>query len=392
MVPFNLLYKEYEETKDVCDFYRKYGSDKTSTRFLLIRSLAKKDLKEIISGQSLNSNSDNIKDLTKEVYYSGINVSELLSYIESKRKDLIVTRQNELDKLPELLEEIPIVKCGVRNDNINDIVKRFVRNKQIKTGAELTRELNDVLDKVRQYCLWSYYNQTSNDIIELYFLKHRKIIPTLRKIHDIDFFLNLGGNIIPFDLKFTHISDDYFNLVSEGIKRAPKGSNDDFIEEEPKHESELNILRDYYRTYRNKQKNKNMPVPSKLTKVDLVNYIQGFHDAPSQQFLYEVQKQHSQYVPSSSQDLRALEWWNYKYQGERLFCNNNRFFVFISYKNQFADGRELKGKTQLIGNNITNFLNNMSINSIHEIHYHYDKEVSLAGDYTALALSTIYSE
>lgn len=57
----------------------------------------------------------------------------------------------------------------------------------------------------------------TNDIIELFFLQHPSVLPTLRKIHDIDFFIKLNGRIVPFDLKFTHISDSYFDLASQGI-------------------------------------------------------------------------------------------------------------------------------------------------------------------------------
>ena len=76
--------------------------------------------------------------------------------------------------------------------------------------------------------MWSYYNQTANDIIELFFLQHPAVLPTLRKIHDIDFFIKIDGKIIPFDLKFTHISDSYFDLASQGILRSGNSMFDDF--------------------------------------------------------------------------------------------------------------------------------------------------------------------
>lgn len=101
---------------------------------------------------------------------------------------------------------------------------------------------------------------------------------------------------------------------------------------------------------------------------------------------------HSEYVPNTPEELRTLEWWNYKYQGERLFCNNNRLFVFLAYKNKFVDGRELKGRITEITAKITSLLDSVSENSLHEIHYYYDKEASLTGNYSALSLSTIYSE
>ena len=75
-----------------------------------------------------------------------------------------------------------------------------------------------------------------------------------------------------------------------------------------------------------------------------------------------------------------------------LFCNNNRLFVFLAYMNRFVDGRELKGKTAAIGEKINSLLDNLTMNDFHSVHYHYDKEADLVGDYTALSLSTIYYE
>lgn len=105
-----------------------------------------------------------------------------------------------------------------------------------------------------------------------------------------------------------------------------------------------------------------------------------------------MKQQHVRYVPSTDEQLHALEWWNYKYQGERLFCNNNRLFVFLAYKNKFIDGRELKGKINEIGSRINELLNDLSADRLHTIKYFYDKEASLEGKYTAKSVSTIYSE
>ena len=66
--------------------------------------------------------------------------------------------------------------------------------------------------------------------------------------------------------------------------------------------------------------------------------------------------------------------------------------MFIAFKDRFVDGRELKGKTAEIGAKITELLDHMTEASIHTVNYHYDKEASLIGNYSALSLSTIYSE
>lgn len=388
MVTFDTLYTEFEDTNNVCAFFEKYDVNSVSTRFLLIRSLDKENLKDIITQYSSIKAVGNTRALTKLAYESPVTIPQLLDYIESKRPVLISAREHELEGLSDVLSQIPVVNCGVRNDKVDDIVKGFVRNKSIKSYDRLIDELdNSMLPRIRQYSLWSYYNQTANDIIELFFLKHSKIIPTLRKIHDIDFFLKLGEKIIPFDFKFTHISDSYFDLVSEGIA-CGTNTFDDFNVTNAEI-SELKKLREFYTRYRNKNID---PAPSKLSKMELVDFIYKIDDEESRKFITAMEKEHSKYVPITPDDLKILEWWNYKYQGERLFCNNNRLFVFLSYMTKFTDGRELKGKTKEIGKKISDLLDNLSESSIHQIHYHYDKEARLVGDYTALSLSTIYYE
>lgn len=224
MPSFTTLYNNYEKTNNVCGFCEQYAADDVATRFLLVRSLDKNNLKDIIEAYSTETTDGNIRVLTEKAYNSSVTIGQLISYIESKREALIEQRTQELDGLHDVLAEFPVVNCGVRNDKVDDIVKGFVRNKSLKTMEELEHELDNViLPKIRQYSMWSYYNQTANDIIELFFLQHPSVLPTLRKIHDIDFFIKINGRIVPFDLKFTHISDSYFDLASQGILR----SNDD---------------------------------------------------------------------------------------------------------------------------------------------------------------------
>lgn len=127
-------------------------------------------------------------------------------------------------------------------------------------------------------------------------------------------------------------------------------------------------------------------------KASLMCNLSATGDPVVTNFIEAFTAKHAGYVPTSPEELYPLEWWNYKYQGERLFCNNNRLFVFLAYTNRFADGRELKGKTAAIGQKINSLLDTLSEVDFHSIHYHYDKQADLAGDYTALSLSTIYYE
>ena len=392
MPDFEFIYKEFENTNNVCKFYEDYSENDVSTRFLLIRSLDKPNLIDIIEEYSDEAPTGKTKELMSKAFYSSVTIEDLLSYIESKRPQLIQSREEELEGLSNVLSDFPIVNCGIRNDKVDDIVKKFVRNKSLKSITSLQQELdNNIIPKVRQYALWSYYNQTSNDIIELYFLRHNRIIPTLRKIHDIDFFIKIDGKIVPFDLKFTHISDEFFNMASQGIDDSDSGIDD--YEVNPISDSnELKKIRNIYNSYKREHRELSLDAASKLTKAEMISILDEATDQEVLSVVQELKHDHRNYVPATADDLQKLEWWNYKYQGERLFCNNNRLFVFIAYTDRFTDGRELKGKTVEIGEKITELLDNLLMVDIHKINYHYDKEDSLIGDYSALALSTIYSE
>jgi len=151
-------------------------------------------------------------------------------------------------------------------------------------------------------------------------------------------------------------------------------------------------IKSYYNAFRRARRDLCLPPVKGLDKNKICEILLSTGDTDAKQFVEKMQRRHADYVPHSSETLYPLEWWNYKYQGERLFCNNNRIFVFIAYRNKFVDGRELKGKTSDIGRKISELLDNVTMEDVHVIRYHYDKEASLTGDYTALALSTIYSE
>lgn len=395
MSNFDSLFNEYANTKngDVYAFCEKYKANSVATRFLLIRSFDSDNLKKLLAKHNVSFSSSKEKKLMQIAYDSNITIQNLLDYIEAKRPELIKEREKEVAGLEEVLKQIPVVGCGVRNDNVNTIVQAFTRNKGLKTYEELETSLNTtILSRIKQYCLWSYYNQTSNDIIELIFLKHKNVIPTLRKIYNIDFFLRVYDEIVPFDLKITHVSDEYFELASKGISVNNNTHDDFFVNKE--NTSELETIKAYYKEYKKVHKQLSLPNISEFksdTKATLSDYIIKL-DSESADFILELQQAHAAYVPADQDALKMLEWWNYKYQGERLFCNNNRLFVFLAYKTKFVDGRDLKGNTAEIEIKINNLLDNLSSNSIHTIKYHYEKDPKLVGDYTVYSLSIIYSE
>ncbi len=392
MPNFEDLLFEFENTNNLCKFSEDYEEGNVATRFLLIRSLDKPHLLDIITEHVGETTEKKPQILMKMVYDSEVTIQQLLDYIETKRQDLINEREHELEGLDEVLTNIPVVNCGVRNDKVDDIVKGVVRNKTLKSIEELENEIdNSMLPRIRQYTLWSYYNQTANDIIELFLLRHPSVIPTLRKIHDIDFFVKLDDKIIPFDLKFTHISDSYFDLVSQGLTPHASAADDFSVVETGT--TEIQFIKNFYKIFK-KQHNHEYDLPNLkgLEKNDILEILLSTGNAQAITFVNQAKENHANYVPAVDSDLHSLEWWNYKFQGERLFSNNNRLFVFLAYKNRFQDGRELKGKTAEIGEKINQLLTGLTDERIHTISYHYDKQADLVGDYKAKALSTIYFE
>lgn len=395
MPTFDILYKEFAKTKNgnLCNFFEKYKKNSIGTRFLLIRTFDSSNIVQILNLHKIKYNTNEELSLMKILYNSNIEISDLLDYIESNRNKLIRERIGELEGLQKLIQKLPIVECGIRDDNIDALVKEFTRNKNLKDIDAVNNFLSShVIPRFKQYCLWSFYNQTTNDIIELYLLQHPKIIPTPRKIINIDFFLKIGDDIVPFDQKITNISDNYFELASQGLIEVNNGTDSFVIGEGPK---EFQRMKEYYKQYKKYHKEKNLPNISALPKKksEFADYIASL-DVASKEFIDTVKKDHSSFVSNTSDNLKRIEWWNFKNQASRLFCNNNRFFIFVAYKSLFSNAKELKTKIDEISKQITSILDNLTEESFHTINYQYtSKEIpKLNGNYTALALSILYTE
>ena len=317
MPNYSTLNSEFAGTHDICKFCSKYSDDRIATRFLLIRSLDSEHLKDLLTEHTTETPKGKIEHLANLLYDSNITIDELLEYIEEKRQSLVQDRETELQGLDELLAQIPIVDCGVRNDNVSDIINAVVRNKSLTTLDELNTEIRDILlPRIVQYTLWSYYNQTANDFIELYLWKQPNIIPTLRRITNVDFFLNLDGEIIPFDLKVTHISDDYFDMFSQGLVRTENAADDFAVVQDGT--SEINGIKTYYKD--NKQALK-LPNLGKKKKIEILTQLRETNNTKALAFIAKIVEDHAGYIPQIENNLHTLEWWNYKFQGEiSVFC------------------------------------------------------------------------
>lgn len=379
---FKEIHKQFERKET--DLHKLQQLDGFS-RYILIRSLGNDHLKELIksyTGEDLKKG--RAEELYERLYLSKINEEEIIDYIRSKYPEVRAERKEQEEHLPSIIKEFGSVKCGVRNDNLNDTAKDLVRDKSIKTKADLEEKVDDLLSgTIRGYILWQYYNQVTNDLIEHIFNDHESVIPTLRKIKYVDFMVKVENKIIPFDLKITHISDEYFDLYKKGLTYK-NNERDSYSVGHSK--SEIETIKDYYKSVK---KSLDLPNYGGLKKIEIIEILKEKGNAETHDFINKVLSERQVIVSEIEEDLRSVEWWNYKYQGERLFKNNNRFFVFLAYKSQFEDARPLKGNLEAIADKVGSKLNAIPNGDFNTINYYYQKDKGLEGAYEVNSTSVL---
>lgn len=381
MTNFNTLNDMFETKKDFYKMFEMYNDD--ATRYALLRSLDNNNIKKFLKDRIDTSNT---RKLLENAYNSDVTIDEIVKYIMSQKDVILAGRKLNEDILISIVEDMDIVNCGIRNDQVDDIIKPFVRNKDFSSIDEMTDELDDkLLPRIRNYIYWSYFNQLSNDLIENSFYSHPSIIPTLRKIHDIDFFIKIDNKIIPFDLKITHISDEFFNKYSEGLDDSE--TSDSF--KSLNNDNEIKVIKDIYKNAKNEF---DLPNYGGLSKLELIEILKSQDNEFINNEISLIYENREKMIDEISDDIRPLEWWNYKFQGERLFSNNNRFFVFLAHKKDFKDGKDLKKDISDIRESITKKLDNISLSDLHEIKYIYEKDVKFNGDYTVNCISILVAK
>lgn len=386
---FEELHKKFEKKET-----NLYTLQKESgfSKYILVRSLGKDHLTELIKTFTKEYNSkDNTSVLYEKLYSSKATIDDIISYINKKYPQERKDRKEKEAHLPKIIKEFGDVKCGVRNDNLNDTAKELVRDKSIKSKAGLESKIDDLFNStIKGYILWQYYNQVTNDLIEHIFNDHENVIPTLRKIKYVDFMIKKGDQIIPFDLKITHISDSkkdgYFDLHKKGLKKSEHEDNSYLISDK---KSEIDIIKEKYKSVKKQLK---LPHYGSLTKGELLENLTHIGNEETKEFVASVIKSRRIMVSEIENNLMPVEWWNYKFQGERLFKNNNRFFIFLVYKDSFEDARPLKGNISEISIKVKEKLDSILEDKLHNIKYYYEKDKGLEGAYQILSTSVIITK
>ena len=132
-----------------------------------------------------------------------------------------------------------------------------------------------------------------------------------------------------------------------------------------------------------------LPNYGSLGKSEMLTILTEKGNDELKQFVIEVIASRKTMTDEILTDLKAVEWWNYKFQGERLFKNNNRFFIFLAYKDSFEDARPLKGKLEDIRIKVNEKLSLIIDTPLNHIKYYYDKDKGLEGPYEVNSISVL---
>jgi hypothetical protein len=382
MSRFTELYKKYEKRETDLHLLQK---EEGFSRFILVRSFStyhlKKALKRIDPKVDTGVATSKLYPL---LFDAAVTLEWLIKFVKSEYPAVRQERKEQELHLPSIIDDFESVKCGVRNDNLNDTAKDLVRDKSIETMMQLEERIDDLLStRIKGYIFWQYYNQVTNDLIEHIFNDHPNVIPTLRKIKYVDFMVQVGDEIIPFDLKITHISDGYYDLCQKGLIRSEVGQ-DDYQIADGLSESEL-----IKNEYKKLKKVRALPNFGGMTKQEMIEVLESVGERT---LVGEFKRNRKNLVDRLSDNLKSVEWWNYKWQGERLFKNNNRFFVFLAYQALFEDARPLKGNIALIKEKVEAKLNTISNGDLNTVRYYYQKDKGLEGEYIVQSTSVLVTD
>lgn len=358
--------------------------------FLKIRSLKKSNLKKICEDSNLLVEGGEW-DLRERIFCSSISEEIITKEIEDNYPKEKLERENLEEDLKEGLEEVDQFISGIRDDDVNNFISRIVRDKSIKNIETLDEIIvSKAYPTISNYIKWSWYNQNTNDILEHLWNDHEKILPTLRKVHGIDFFIKGANKDIPIDLKITYISNpfnEFLSVVEDNIDeyitydQGYKSFLNEYKDESIKKESE--IIKDIFKS------NKVTIGGRKIDQLiqEILNnenlYTNGGRDA-----LIEVINMRRHNVDLCKNHPEVLAKFYYEDQGERLFNNNNRFYVILIDHNSFEKAWRMKRRFSLIKTTVNNFLNSRDFNDddFLNITYFYNKSERNRGNFDIQAL------
>lgn len=195
-------------------FYESRGDSARITKeddgvfFLKIRTLAKEHLVELCEEEGIDTASMGIWEVRKNLFLSGISEERIGSYIREKYESQRPQERREEEEIKQELHRLQTYQSSVWLGNVDSMLQRTVR--RVKNLDELEEQIQQtLLPMVGNYVKWSWYNQWTERLIGNIFTDHEEVIPTLRRVKAVDFFIR--G--VPFDLKLTFLPKGFINEI-----------------------------------------------------------------------------------------------------------------------------------------------------------------------------------
>ena len=205
---FTLLDSKYNKSKDFNSLYDR----PFSTLYLMVRSLKKENLDELLTEYNIPFNKKDKLDVKKQKVFENVYESNIIKYLLDNKTYM---DDNKILELKNELKKVCEEKCSVHNDNFNGNLNRIIRNPDTYTLKMLESQIDNLKKQLESYAKWQWYNQKCSDLNENIIKSKKNIIPTLRPISKIDFFCKIEDIVFPFDLKTTIFPKNYKKNISK---------------------------------------------------------------------------------------------------------------------------------------------------------------------------------
>ena len=124
-------------------------------------------------------------------------------------------------------------------------------------------------------------------------------------------------------------------VLKKGLTQSTTGDDSYTI---GSYKSEIELIKDQYKSVK---KELDLPNYSRLSKSTLLEILKTQGNEDTKNFVSDIIDSRAEMVSEIENNLSPVEWWNYKFQGERLFKNNNSFFLFLPHTDPSQDARQL---------------------------------------------------
>ena len=214
LVSFNEIWEDFGvgvKIENLIQIESKHGYD-SFIRFALIRSMDVEHLQRL-----LNIEESDIKQLMEVAYNGDNSIDSISTKIKEIWADEESEREREYQQITNLLTlfstELTTSTKISGPAGVRGYVQRKLRlMKKLEPDSDPSSEFTAMQDEISNYANWQMFSLLTNDLVELFHDQTLpdNMIPTLRRIDGIDFFVVIDEQIYPFDLKTTYIPTKYY--------------------------------------------------------------------------------------------------------------------------------------------------------------------------------------